>query len=176
MTFFVQNRPKMALFGPKIGQNWSFLASKNRQKGSILGPKIGSRFYQNSYRLTDLQNRQFADLSAELATLSGFDFCFVFCWNWVTRALLLWNFSWRSSFSKTIVGVRYESTQLWLNFINQNKSFVNIEDYFYKKERPFLVFFCLRYSNSILIERKKRHKWFSILTCFRIWTLGQGLG
>ena len=98
------------------------------------------------------------------------------CWNWVTRALLLWNFSWRSSFSKTIVGVRYESTQLWLNFINQNKSFVNIEDYFYKKERPFLVFFCLRYSNSILIERKKRHKWFSILTCFRIWTLGQGLG
>ena len=66
----VQNRPKKALFGPNIGQNWSFLASKNRQKGSILGSKIGSRFYQNSYRLTDLQNRQFADLSAELATLN----------------------------------------------------------------------------------------------------------
>ena len=36
---------------------------------AIFGLKIGSRFYQNSYRLTDLQNRQFADFSAELVTL-----------------------------------------------------------------------------------------------------------
>ena len=59
----------MAQFRPKFGQKWSFLGYKNRQKGAILGLEIGSRFCQNSYRLTDLQNRQFADLSAELATL-----------------------------------------------------------------------------------------------------------
>ena len=58
----------MAQFRPKFGQKWSFLGSKNRQKVAILGPKIGSRFYQNSCRLTDLENRQFADFSAELAT------------------------------------------------------------------------------------------------------------
>ena len=59
-------------------QNWSKNWSKkghfqiwpqNRLKLAISRPKIGSRFYLNSHRLTDLKNRQFADLSAELATL-----------------------------------------------------------------------------------------------------------
>ena len=59
----------MAQIRPKIGQNWPFKTPKNRQNWPILGPKIGSRFSQKSHRLTDPKNRQFADLSAELATL-----------------------------------------------------------------------------------------------------------
>ena len=51
----------------KIGHFW--IIPQNRLKLAISRPKIGSRFYPKSYRLSDLQNRQFADLSAELATL-----------------------------------------------------------------------------------------------------------
>ena len=65
----VQNRPKKAQFGPKIGQNWPFLGSKNRQKVAILGPKTGSRFWQNFHRLQGSEKRPFADKSAELVTL-----------------------------------------------------------------------------------------------------------
>ena len=67
--FAVQNRPKKAHFGPKMGQNWPYFGPRNRQKVAILGSKIGSRFWQNLHRLQGSEKRPFADKSAELATL-----------------------------------------------------------------------------------------------------------
>ena len=69
--FAVQNRPKKAHFGPKMGQNWPYFGPRNRQKVAILGSKIGSRFWQNLHRLQGSEKRPFADKSAELATLYG---------------------------------------------------------------------------------------------------------
>ena len=87
--FAVQNRPKKAHFGPKMGQNWPYFGPRNRQKVAILGSKIGSRFWQNLHRLQGSEKRPFADKSAELATLRifrlqwlGRDYSWIFvCWH-----------------------------------------------------------------------------------------------